>query len=463
MKCLKLEIIEWDDKEQRRQCFALCDRCKQMTNRIWQLWEYWHLEQESPQRIRDYLAALKLWRESGLAEPAIDVADSQLRSKVKSFAKAAYRRGNWRTALADCLELPAGLAVADTRLAVKYLEDCERVGFPILRCVAVDAGLSNVIYRTTSDEFPDLSSRTRVLLQNTLAGKIGKLKGAKGSLSGWMRILLCDDRRPASIDPVPVPFDAANCKVSVAEGVVCVGVRLERHVADGKTQGASDVWSFRVKTDGKAKRYAAPIFAVAEGRHKLKGSSLFYDSKRRKWYMLVAYEPAPEPKPLLDANRVAILRPACRRPFTLRIAGWTRWLGDRGRAIAHRRQAILAGRWSRQENYRYAAGNRKGHGRGHALSSIEKLERSWKMFCKTYNETIGAEAIARCVEAGCGRLLFLRPRRPRFLETAGKFQDRNDASSWPWYGLETYLRRKCAALGIELIEQRQRVKQTAVA
>lgn len=401
IRCLKLEVVEWNDKDHRRRCFQLGDRCKQMVNRMWQLWEHWHLQQESPRQIRAYLAALALWQET------------------KSGDK------------------------------------------PKLCLTALPAPLSNVIYHACAEEFCDLATRTRGLLQNAWGSKVGKTKGAKGSLSGWMRILLCDDRRPGSINPVPIPFDARNSAVSEDEdGQVTVQVRIERHDIAGRKSGESEVWPFVVKTRGKVARYAQPIYAVARGEAALKGSSLFYDSSRRKWFMLVSYVPPDVPKPDLDAGRVAVLRPAVKRPFVLRLNGLTRWLGERGEAIAHRRRRVLLGRWSRQENYRWATNGRKGHGVRSALSQTWKLQKSWKMFCKTYNESIVTEALKRCVEARCGKLIFLRPKSERFVEVAGKVPGRNDPTGWPWYMLEAFLRRKCQALGITLVEQRQRVAES---
>jgi len=370
MKCLKLKIGEIDDT---RAWYRLADRCKQLTNRVWQLWLIHHVQSDSATAIRDHLQSLDRWRK----------ADSKSRGDKPKLA---------------------------------------------VTCFSTE--LANTIYHDCRKNFPDLNCRTLVLLLNILRGRIIKRKAAKGKLSGWMAILLGHESLPSSTKPVPIPFDKQNAKIwSEGEGRIKCLVRLERTEETGK----SVEWVFDLETTGKIARYAKPIHDVASGQAPLKGCSIFYDSFKRQWFALIAYEPVEEPKPEVDESNVLILRPGRCRPWVVRVGGKSFYLGGDGRSVTHHRRRILLSRWGRQENYRWTATATKGHGRNRAMAGFFKLKQSWNNFAKTYNQQVAAKVITICCERGVGKIVLSLRCHRRFLETSGKIPDRRDATAWPWY------------------------------
>lgn len=458
MLCLQLKVVGFVNQDHRRQLFDLCKRAQEATNFFWQQWELWHVQNRSGEQIREYLAALDVWRKlKGITKPKLP----------KRTPLAARQYGQ---ALIGCFKhntpepAPPTWASADLVLSMRDYARAvaaHSIDKPKLTVQACSAELSNIIYHRMSEAFPDLNVRTRTLLQNRLTGVVANMKSAYGALSGWMAVLLCKQGRPSSIHPVPVPFDAANCKVWIDnDNSVRISARLERHREEGKVSGVSEPFEMVMDTKGRASRYAAPIYKIAAGNAKLAGSSICYDELKKQWKVLVAYEPEPEPAPELDASIVAVLRPSRRHPWSIRINGLTRWIGGCGEFIGHRRRQVIEGRWSRQENYRHGTRNRKGHGVRSALANVYKLEKSWRCFCKTYNEHVASESVARCIEHKVGKLILLRPTSSRFLETAGKNRSRNESTSWPWYMFEAFLRRKCAKAGIEIVGSLQRVAET---
>ncbi len=460
MLCLRLPVVTFADDEHRRLLYDLSRRCQEATNSFWQQWELWHVQNGSAHEIRQFLAALAKWRtENAATKPKLP------KRTPKTMRLHAASLVKWHKDLARGIENPAPPAPgADANLLPAVHEYARQIAAhaetkPRLNLLAVPSELSRLIYHKMSAEFPDLNSRTRVLLQNKLTKLVLEMKSAYGSLSGWMSILLCQQGRPSSTPPLPLPFDKANTKVSLgADGEVHMRVRVDRFTEPGETGGKSTEIDVVIETRGRIARYAAPLHQVAAGLAPLAGSSIQYDHREKKWFVLVSYqEPAIE-QPQLNPGKVCFLRPARRHPWSLRIDGHTRWVGGSGSHITHRRAAVIAGRWSRQENYRTATKNRKGHGRERALCNVLKLEKSWRGFCKTYNETVVAEILQRVADNHAGKLLLLCPERARFLDTAGKNPRRREESSWPWYQFRAFLRRKCQRIGIELVEAKEVVE-----
>lgn len=394
MKVLKLEIETMGDQTNRNEWYRRCDRMKQLTNRVWQLWELGHVWAGSGEQVVEYLDKLGEWK------------------KTKSGDK------------------------------------------PKCPVQAITNEAWNKMYHDLRQHFPDLNTRVVVLAMNILRGKIIGCKSQVGNLPGWMAILLNHQGRPSSIHPQPIPFDKANSRIEKrGDEIVCV-VRVDRIEVPGKKMATSTESEFVLKAGGRARRYAAPIRDIAAGSLKFCGSQIVYDKGRRKWFAMIAYEPAAKTKASLDAERTAYIRPAKNRPWLFRTGGYTRWLGPSGEFIGHRRRHVLLARWQRQENYRTAAPPSKGHGLNRALASPLKLQRSWNCFAKTVNQTLAFEAATRCVELGIGKIvLFIGERcgrRGRFLSHAGKVEGRRDATAWAWFQFSSLLQQKCQEMGIEL-------------
>ena len=152
----------------------------------------------------------------------------------------------------------------------------------------------------------------------------------------------------------------------------------------------------------------------------------------------------------VDTNVVAVVYPSQLRPLKIRVGGRSRWISDKGYHVAMKRGMLQKQRLSRQRNYRTGIGRGKGGGRQRALASWEgKLERHWRMFCKTHNHHWANSAVTSAIEHGAGTIVFIQPSRgDRFLDVAGNIQP--NKSGWPWYELGTLISQKGSRLGLKV-------------
>lgn len=400
MKTYKLEIIGFDQAERRRELYALACDCQQIVNCIWQLWEQWHVANDSQRVILAHLAADKQWREGG----------------------RKGKRPKWPV---DCLPKVGGKNRSGNARSLR-----------------------NHIESDLLKRFPQVHSRVRSLLANITFKKITQRKASNGSMKGWVAILLNRESRPSSTRPVPIPFDRQNSRI-VPGGRgenASLQIRLVRDV-DGK----SEIEEYRLKTTGRAARYVKPIVRMASGEWEFKGSSLLYDTKKRKWFAQLSVDLPPATKTDLVVGRVGLLRCGKDHPFQFRVAGHRAFLRDfgHGRAVASVRKQLLTSRWSRQENYRVAGSANKGHGRNRALGPVFLLSRRWKDFVKRYNHTLTTAFINRCAHEGVAKIIYFQPSGGRFLDTSGKVDGREDSTGWDYFQIKTMLAYKCQEAGIE--------------
>lgn len=341
---------------------------------------------------------------------------------------------------AKCLEYAEALR-AFRRKEVKHK--------PKLDVQCMDSELAKHIYRVCADRFPSLHARVQVLLAQ-LVKKRMQGKDVEGRWNIWLAVLLNRQGRPNCTGDQPIPFDRANSSLSMVDGNLRLDIRLTRVPQDGK-MAASIEDHVTLKARGSG---AAIAKRIVDGEWKFCGSSIVYQSSKRKWYALVCYDMGETAKGELCETRTAVLVPGRDSPWVIWYAGRYYWLGGRGRHVEAARRRLLTGRWSRQEGYRYAGSSNKGHGRHRAMKGVTKLSRAWKDFVKTCNHQVTRDAVAFCVERGIGRLVYLQPasdvkRRNRFLATAGKL-DREDSTAWDWAQAGTMLAYKCNEVGVHM-------------
>lgn len=401
MKTYKLEIVGFDDPARRGELYQLAEDCQQIVNRIWQLWECHHVIAGSREKILKQLAADKSWREIKRGE-----------------------RPKWTI---DCFPLVGGKNRRGNRRTLR-----------------------NQIETEIAETFSQVHGRVRTLLVNITCKKISQRKSATGNIRGWIAILLNRESRPSSTHALPIPFDCAHSKVipaALGENAI-LQIRLARD-----ERGRSAVEEFKLKTSGRASRYTKPIVRMATGEWAYKGSSLFYDARKKKWFALLVAEAAETSKSELIAGRTAILRCGFSHPIQVRIDGARVFLRDfgQGRAVAAVRRQLLTGRWGRQEGYRVAGSANKGHGRNRALGPVFLLSRRWKDFVRRYNHTLTSRMVARCIAEKASRLIYFQPSSGRFLDTAGKVSERSDSTGWDYFQIKTMLEYKCQEAGIEFV------------
>jgi hypothetical protein len=390
---VKLEIKDIGDADARKRWWHLCDRSKQIVNRIWRLWESHHTINGTDCKLREFLDAHAKWK----------------KEKGKK----------------------------DTKPKAPDI-------FP--------KELGNAIYHNLFAAFPDVASHVLVLLLNSTRGKIINCKAAKGSLPGHSAILLDHQGRPSSTRPIPVPFSKQNSSLSVdVDGIVTLMLRIHRNAIEGKKSGVNTVETMRLITDGKAARYAKPIIDLLNSGGTICGSSIVFDDRRRKWFAHLAYNEAAEPLPQHVAqDRIMRIRPGYARPWQCRVDGRRQFVGGKGTSLEYKRKQIMGNRFSRWENYRYTASATKGHGRDRALDGVGKLRMAWNSTTKTYNQQTVAEIVDRAIKMGCGTIEVHSPATNRFLERCGK-GSRFENSGWPWFSFQSILKNTASRKGLSVI------------
>lgn len=376
--------------ERRDAWKQLAISCKQMTNRLWQIWLCHHANNDSANKLRKHFDDYKRWQET------------------KEGGKPEW--------------------------------PCKVVEEPLTK-----SSDDRSFYRIISREFPCVNARTRGLLTQAWQSRIGKRKAASGNLPGWVSILFANESLPSFARPQPIPFDHQNAKL-IREGKnYYVELRIERLEESGK----SVVERCQLML-GKRKHLSvrAIVDKCLSGEYTWKGSNLLFD--RGKWYAVIAYEMPEKVREELDASKVLIVRPGKRFPWMVRIAGGSFAFGGNGRHVEHARRAIDKERSQRKEHYRWSGHNQKSHGRGRAEAVWTKLSSRWRDFTKRYNNEVSRRVINLAIRKGCGRIIYIQPkdsrRDNRFLSTVGA--SHKSQMTWDYFQFGTMLSSKCEEEGI---------------
>lgn len=415
---------------------------QEITNRVWQAWFVWHYQHGSIEKIREYLDALKAWR-----QPNVDWE----RDRTEAHRQhVAYEKA----------ELAAG------RKPKKFkFRPAPKLGKkPKLNLFAIDAECAKFIYDELAARFPHINTNVREGVRQMVSEKIKERKAAKGSLSAWMAILLCRENMPSSRRSVPVPVPNKSAEIIPpikSGGNFRVRLRLDRIVLDGKKNGVSTVDELQLLTKRRGiVAYEKILHRLVTGEWHFSNLSLQYDERQKKWFCLVAYK-MPVGGERVEGNKTAYLYPNeadAESPWTLEIDDRQHPRGGRGNDVAHVRRTLLTNRWDRQETYRRAGSANKGHGRKRALQPIERLSNRWKDFVKTKNQQLASDIVNDCLRGGCGFLVYRQPtgatRGKMMLEQAGKDPKRRDATGWDWFQVKNCLGHKCQAAGIHLVVEK---------
>ena len=378
------------DKARRAQWKLVSEECQQIHNRVWQLFLQWHSVNGSVAKIKAGLEALAAWRAAG--------GDKETKPKPE--------------------------------------------------VVAIGSELCKIIYRDVSDGWPDVHSRTRVLLLNRLVSGIRTRKACRGSLPGWINILFCREGIPSFTHPVPIPFDKVNSHLIPPDDENDnwrLSVKVERSPSDGHSLVDECELMTRKR---KTRRIAGVLSRIAEGLSSFRGSYLVCD--RGKWVAMICHTSAAEQANMLDSTRKAILMPGVHNAWVVKKNGMIRRrFADRNGEARHvlgMRRLIFGERQERQANYRWASSSHKGHGRGKATHGWEKLSSRWRDFVKRYNNEITTKLVKECVQDGIGTIEYYQPvdfQRDRRWLTGKDYR-----CGWDYFQVKTMLSQKCQRAGI---------------
>lgn len=401
--------IQGDSREVMSRWLELSHRIQQITNEYWKQWLLWHESNGSFAVVRDWYNATLAWHKADSAE-----------------------RG----------EKP--------KLSVK----------------PIPSECSKHIYKVLTERYSDIHSRPLTLAVNSIGGLVRSRKAARGSLPGWAAIILSHEALPSSTRMLPIPFDKQNCPpsdwIAGENGEPIVRLRLDRQAPKkGKKVGTSTVDEFAVRTrTKKALNQRAILERVQSGEYDFKGSSIQYDSKKRKWYLLLCYQTPAKAHSALNPDLEAHLYAEDTHPWVLVVGDREIWINGTGGAVAAVRRQVMSQRASRQNNYHNAGSANKGHGRNRAMGPVFRLSRRWKDFVKTFNHTASAKVVQICLEHGIGTVVYHQPEgdfgSSRFLATAGKQKWVKDSSEWDWFQVGVMLKYKCSDHGLAVVVEKDK-------
>lgn len=392
VRSAKIEIYGFT-KERREAWKQLAIECQRMHNRLWQIWLCHHSNNDSAGKLRSHFDAFNQWKATKEGE-----------------------KPQW---------------------------PCKAVEEPLTKSADPRS-----FYRILSAEFPGVNVRTRGLLTNAWQSLLSQRKAASGSLPGWVSILFANESVPSFTRPQPIPFDHDNAKLYKTDDGYFVDLRIERLTETGKSVVEKCQLMLNRR---KCMSIRSIVDRIIAGEFAWKGSNLVFDSRNGKWFVAIAYEKPVLERASLDPNHVLFIRAAKSSPWRVRTlsGGWR--FGGNGAHVDHARRCIIRERASRQQHYRYAGSNQKGHGRARAESVWTKLSSRWKDLTKRYNNEITRQLIKLAVSRGCGRIVYLQPkdqqRDSRFLSTAGN--DARSFMSWDYFQFGSMLAAKCQEEGIE--------------
>lgn len=400
IRIVKFEVWK-PSKEARGRWCAAAELVQQATNCIWQAWLVWHVQRGTPATLRQWLTDLKSWHS----------ADKAMRGEKPKCPQVAVPR------------------------------ECSRA-----------------IYAAVKETVPALHDRPLALTVNAVVGLIKSRKAAAGSLPGWVAILLCRESIPSSTRSQPIPFDK-RCAALQAPlekgGRFRLSLRTDRYEATtkrGTAKAGSHLDEVELLTNRRGIRgQEARLWRIMDGKDKLKGSSLYWDRKRSKWFALLAVEQE-QVSEARELQGVAVLCPGRDVPFRLLIGNRVMMLGHADH-VADVRRAVVGQRRSRQEHYRYGQRSSKGHGHARAIQSWDdRLMRRWRNFQTTYNHDITSKALRMCAEAGVARLVYLQPAGPksetRCLAKQGREGDYSEG--WAWFQVGAFLNYKAKGSGVQV-------------
>lgn len=402
------------NKDRRNAWKELTVRIQQMQNRMWQMWLIHHTikgadGKSSVEQIKEFYENYAVWAEQ-----------DRLCKQSKGKKKNPLQR-------------------------------------PKLELKCCDKALSNSIYHELSREFPDVNARTRVLLQNKWNGTLSSRKATTGSKSGWHAILLAQESIPSFTSPLPIPFDKDNGSLFFDGKDFCVKFRIERlQLGKQANPSVEDTCKLMLRKR-KANSQRQIIQRIVSGIYTFKGSSLYYNKRRNKWFALISYEMPDRNEVPLDASYVLHVLPAKNKsPWILMTVDSKQRkkahrYGGNGRIVERARRMILDERSSRQEHNRWAGSAQKGRGRQRAIVPWTKLQSRWKDFTKSFNHRTTTKIVEKCLMERIGKVIYHQPSDSRrdemLLAKIGNRPGRN--THWDWFQFGTLLSQKCKLNGIE--------------
>lgn len=401
-KC-EVESVGGDWMETTDRWRSLSIICQKAANFYYETWLVWHIQNDSASKIEAWL--------------------------------------NARQAIKDRM-------VGETAEAIKVAQKEEAGQCPV-QCLTPE--LAKQIYLKLTRGMPSYTAHCMSILTNGFKGCLNG-KAARGSLPRWTASLLHNQKIPSFTSGLPIPFGKQDCKLVKRDGGYFIEAKLWRVPVPGKKAGICITDDIELRSQGKGcSGVKTMLDKIFTGEWEFKGSSLEWDSKRRKWFVNVCHQRTSNVV-AIEPGKVAYLRAARKNIFSLHVPETRKrnviWLQGRGQHILGARERIWKLRSEKNTNYRHAT-VRKGRGVGSAGKWRASSALSWRHLVRRVNHCVSRDAVEACVAKGCATLIYFQP-EGRIADTrliSGSYKN----STWEFHQLGTMLAYKCQERGVNLI------------
>jgi IS605 OrfB family transposase len=178
--------------------------------------------------------------------------------------------------------------------------------------------------------------------------------------------------------------------------------------------------------------------------YKLCSSSLQYDKRKKKWFLLMCVQFEPKKDKLIDEKKIEC-ELGVDIPIVAKIKKEEYTIGDKQEFLHHRIRIQEALR-KRQMNARY---NKGGHGRKRKIQGIEFFKNKEKNYVTTKLHQYSSKLVQLALKNKCSEIILIN-QEAKEQEAKEQKEKGNDfiLKNWSYYGLKTLINYKAKKHGI---------------
>lgn len=181
------------------------------------------------------------------------------------------------------------------------------------------------------------------------------------------------------------------------------------------------------------------------GKYKISSSELFYDKKKKQWYLNLCFSFENEKNNILDVNNIMGI------DLGIAVVAYMSYnnSSDRdyidGGQLEHFREQFKSRKRSLQEQRKYCKGGRIGHGVKTRLKTLDKLGQKESNFRDTMNHQYSKYIVNQAIKHNCGIIQ---------MEDLSGISNKSNKflKSWPYFDLQTKIEYKAKEAGIQVIK-----------
>jgi hypothetical protein len=286
------------------------------------------------------------------------------------------------------------------------------------------------LYKKLAAEFPEITvdavaSMTQPSEVVKMFSVLGSTKTGKGSMPGWMQILVGSQRIPAAENGAPLLLHKRSMKFSKTGGKYRFRCDIGRAPGENGGRGNNvnaevDLVLVKLRQDGSNKiaKYESMVSDIVEGKGKFATSKLV--RRKGKWSLhLACYIPVKQVTGMIPGKRLR-LSPGEDRLWNIEILldgkVIERWSPDCVQAgrVKKVRKLVRGDIKNRHANYTYGIGAHRGHGMNRALGirhnrGNKEVNPRWNNFVSQENWIIVNYVIAKATQKQCSEIEYIQP------------------------------------------------------